>query len=195
MRGSSAFGLVDAALPHQFATRLDPFDTRPRLVVERDGRIVWLCGNASELLREPFPLRIDGGYLGACDQTRLILREFLEEVDSLGASSLLRGKDKRHWVVLRGWTIEGRIDQLGLIASLSVPHKGVVESGLARALKLTSAEARVLDSFAHMHPPREIAEQMAISLSTVRSHLKQIHCKARVESAVQLSQLVRSFCG
>jgi DNA-binding CsgD family transcriptional regulator len=80
------------------------------------------------------------------------------------------------------------------LLNLSVPHRGVDESGLARALRLTAAETRVLDQFARLNSPREIAERMQISLSTVRSHLKQIHSKAGVETAVQLTQLVRGFC-
>ena len=41
---------------------------------------------------------------------------------------------------------------------------------------------------------RPIADRMQVSISTVRSHLKQIHSKAGVETAVQLTQLVRGFC-
>jgi DNA-binding CsgD family transcriptional regulator len=52
----------------------------------------------------------------------------------------------------------------------------------------------VLDLFARLNSPREIAERLQISLSTVRSHLKQIYSKAGVDSAVQLTQLVRGYC-
>ena len=67
-------------------------------------------------------------------------------------------------------------------------------SGLAGELKLTNAEVRVLKEFAELNPPKQIARDLGVSLSTVRSHLKQIHAKAEVTTSLQLLRLAHTYC-
>jgi DNA-binding CsgD family transcriptional regulator len=75
-----------------------------------------------------------------------------------------------------------------------VPLLDIVGSGLARELKLTNAESRVLKEFAELNSPKRIASDLGVSLSTVRSHLKQIHAKASVTTSMQLLRLTHAFC-
>ena len=51
----------------------------------------------------------------------------------------------------------------------------------------------MLDEFARLARPSQIAERLNISLSTVRSHLKQIHTKMSVSSAVHLLRVTRAY--
>ena len=189
---------ADACRPlfdEQFETMLGLVDARPRLIITRDQRVLWRSDNAAALLTAPVPLQINDGKLSADSPSATAsLAEFIEGISGDCASVLLRGQSRRHWAMLLGWSPQAEHDAICLLVSLSIPHRGVAESGLARALRLTSAETRVLDQFARLNSPREIAERMNVSLSTVRSHLKQIHSKAGVETAVQLTQLVRGFC-
>jgi DNA-binding CsgD family transcriptional regulator len=174
---------------------LGSIDARPRVVIDRDRRLLWSSDNAASLLAPPVPLRLTGGRLTTDSATTTnALTEFVEAVGFECDSMLLRGESRRHWAMVIAWSSRDHPDDVCLLLNLSVPHRGVAESGLARALRLTAAETRVLDQFARLNSPREIAERMQISLSTVRSHLKQIHSKAGVETAVQLTQLVRGFC-
>ena len=41
--------------------------------------------------------------------------------------------------------------------------------------------------------PNQIAERLNISVSTVRSHLKQIHTKMSVNSSVHLLRITRAY--
>jgi len=174
---------------------LDAVDARPRLVIDRALRVIWQSTNAAGLLVPPVPLHLHDGVLAADSGPAFAaLRDFVEAAGYDCGSVLLRGHNRRHWAMIMGWVPQDRPDTICLLLSLSVPHRSVSESGLARTLRLTAAEARVLDQFARLNSPRDIADQMGISLSTVRSHLKQIHSKAGVESAVQLTQLVRGYC-
>lgn len=179
----------------QFERMLGALDARPRLVVDRGRKVHWQSDNAARLLAQPFPLSISGGTLEADSQASgAALTDFIEDVGGTCDTLLVRGQNSRHWAMVIGWSINGNPDLVCLLMNLSVPHRGVEESGLARALRLTATETRVLDHFARLNSPREIACEMDISLSTVRSHLKQIHSKAGVVSAVQLTQLVRGYC-
>lgn len=179
----------------EFELRLGLIDARPRLVIDRDLNVIWQSENAGLLLRPPVPLQLVDGLLTVdSDSASNGLVEFIEGTGCECDNLLVRGLSKKHWAMVMAWSPKDYPDAVCLLLNLSVPHRGVEQSGLARALRLTAAETRVLDQFARLNTPREIAEQMGISLSTVRSHLKQIHSKAGVESAVQLTQLVRGFC-
>lgn len=192
IRGGSA---ADYDFSSEFERMLGSIDARPRVVIDRDRRVLWRSENAERLLSSPVPLRLSGGRLTTDTVTTAnALTEFVEGVGHDCDSTLLRGESRKHWAMVLAWSAHDNPDDVCLLLNLSVPHRGVEESGLARALRLTAAETRVLDQFARLNTPREIAERMHVSLSTVRSHLKQIHSKAGVESAVQLTQLVRGFC-
>jgi DNA-binding CsgD family transcriptional regulator len=52
----------------------------------------------------------------------------------------------------------------------------------------------VLKEFAELNSPKQIARDLGVSLSTVRSHLKQIHAKAAVTTSLQLLRLTHTFC-
>jgi DNA-binding CsgD family transcriptional regulator len=179
----------------EFERMLGSMDARPRVVIDRERRLLWCSENAERLLAAPVPLRISDGRLTTdAATTSTAMAEFVEGIGHDCDSMLLRGESRKHWAMILAWTPGDFPDEVCLLLNLSVPHRTVAESGLARALRLTASETRVLDQFARLNSPREIAEQMHVSLSTVRSHLKQIHSKAGVETAVQLTQLVRGFC-
>lgn len=179
----------------EFEGMLGRIDARPRVVVDRELQVLWRSESAARLLRPPVPLQLTEGALTTDSSSAM--SSLLELVEGVGCncdSLLIRGESKKHWAMVLAWSPEEYSEAVCLLLNLSVPHRGVEQSGLARALRLTATETRVLDEFARLNTPREIAEEMGISLSTVRSHLKQIHSKAGVESAVQLTQLVRGYC-
>ncbi|MGX7952836.1 helix-turn-helix transcriptional regulator [Tsuneonella sp. HG249] len=178
-----------------FEQMLGVIDARPRVVVDRERRVLWESPDAARLLQSPSPLHISGGVLGTDHASSTsTLAEFLEDASTACDSLLIRSRTQRHWAMILAWTPKGLSNTVCVLANLSIPYKSVKESGLARALQLTAAEARVLDEFSLMRCPREIADNLNISLSTVRTHLKQIHSKSGVASAVQLTQLVRGYC-
>lgn len=179
----------------EFESMLGWVDARPRIAIDRERRVLWRSESAEWLLSPPVPLRLSDGWLTTdAVTTSNALADFVDGVGRECDSILLRGESRKHWAMILAWSPRDYPDHVCMLLNLSVPHRGVDESGLAAALRLTATETRVLDQFARLNTPREIAERMEVSLSTVRSHLKQIHAKAGVESAVQLTQLVRGFC-
>jgi DNA-binding CsgD family transcriptional regulator len=179
----------------EFAAAFDRFDARPKLVVDPDLNILWACDDAPRLLDGRMPLCIRDGKL-VVDEDALRL-EFLEFVHAAGPEmqrKLVRGKAERNWAVVRAWKPERWDRAVCLQATPSLPVLDIVKSGLARELRLTQAEVRVLKEFAELNSPKQIASDLGLSLSTVRSHLKQIHAKAAVTTSLQLLRLTHSFC-
>ncbi len=179
----------------EFAAAFEKLDQRPKIVVDYDQRVPWSCDMAPRLLDGPMPLCIRKDKLVVDDEElRQDFTEFLRDVGPDVQRKLIRGKSKRHWAVLRVWRPEHWDRAVCVLASPSLPFGDIERSGLARELKLTNAEVRVLRRFAELNPPKQIARELGVSLSTVRSHLKQIHAKAAVTTSLQLLRLTHSFC-
>jgi DNA-binding CsgD family transcriptional regulator len=170
-------------------------DARPRLVLDRHCAVLWHGPNVARLLGDLIPLRLAKGRLvaesAAGDDA---LAQFVERVGTECDRLLLRSADRRHWAMIQAWSPPDREDLVCAVVNLSIPCRTVQESGLAKTLGLTATESRVLDEFARLRAPKEIADTLSISLSTVRSHLKQVHSKAGVSSAVHLARLVSGYC-
>jgi DNA-binding CsgD family transcriptional regulator len=179
----------------EFAAAFEDFDMRPRIVVDYDQRVLWSCDNAARLLEGPMPLCIRKDKLIVDDdELRGEFVDFLHNVGPEMQRKLIRGKAKRHWAILRAWKPMHWDRAVCILATPSLPQQDIVGSGLARELKLTNAEARVLKEFAELNSPKQIARDLGVSLSTVRSHLKQIHAKAAVTTSLQLLRLTHTFC-
>jgi DNA-binding CsgD family transcriptional regulator len=156
---------------------------------------VWACDDAARLLDENMPLCIrDRKLVIDEDDLKSEFREFVHGAGPMAQRKLIRGKTKRDWAVVRAWKPERWERAVCLLASPSVPLLDIVGSGLSRELKLTNAESRVLKEFAELNSPKRIASDLGVSLSTVRSHLKQIHAKASVTTSMQLLRLTHAFC-
>jgi DNA-binding CsgD family transcriptional regulator len=187
--------LLAAECRAQFASALEDFDPRPKLVVDYEQTVLWCCGNTGQILNGPMPLCVRKGKLIVDDdELRPEFVEFLNGVGPTVERKLIRGKAKRHWAVLRAWKPAEWERAVCIVCNPSLPLQDVAASGLARELKLTAAEVRVLKAFAELNSPKQIAVDLGVSLSTVRSHLKTIHAKAGVSSSVQLLRLTHTFC-
>jgi DNA-binding CsgD family transcriptional regulator len=179
----------------EFAAALEALDPRPKIVVDYDQRVLWCCDDAPRLLDGPMPLCLRKGRLVVDDDE--LRGEFVEFLHNLGPQmqrKLIRGKAKRHWAVLRAWKPAHWDRAVCVVASPSLPLQDIVGSGLAGELKLTQAEIRVLKEFAELSSPKQIARDLGVSLSTIRSHLKQIHAKASVTTSLELLLVTHTYC-
>jgi DNA-binding CsgD family transcriptional regulator len=179
----------------EFAVAFERFDPRPKLVVDYDLHILWCCDDSARLLDGPMPICIRKEMLIIDDDE--LRRDFVDFVHAVGPQvqrKLIRGKAKRHWAVLWAWKPVSWDRAVCVFVSPSLPVRDIVASGLASELKLTNAEVRVLKEFAELNSPKQIARDLGVSLSTVRSHMKQIHAKAAVTTSLQLLRLTHTFC-
>ena len=179
-----------------FLNRMAHADHSPKVLVDGDCNILWQSPEATQLLRPPMPLMIKGNRL----QSNLpgSSRRWTDFIDNLGENGdrlFLTADGASTWVLAQGWAEErDRERVIFLKFAMSWPFRDVVSSGLAADFGLTRSEAAVLDQFASLKKPAQIAEQLQISVSTVRSHLKQIHAKMGVNSGVQLLRITRAHC-
>lgn len=178
-----------------FARRARAADRSPRLLIDNHCNVLWQSADSARLLQPPLPLWLRGGKVHASGGSGggRTWPSFIENLGEEGERLLITGKASA-WVLVRGWAARfGDRRLVFLKCALSWPLRDVASSGLARDFGLTKSECAVLDAFARLARPNEIAEQLQVSLSTVRSHLKQIHTKMSVSSSVQLMRITRAY--
>lgn len=190
----TAMKIVPAAI-EQFALRARAADRSPRVLIDGHCNILWRSSDAEQLLQPPLPLWIRSGRLHARQGGGAkAWPAFVENVGEEGERLLLNGSEPGAWVLLRGWSQRlGEHRVVFLKCSPSWPLRDVASSGLVQDFGLTRSECAVLDEFARLAKPLQIAERLNISISTVRSHLKQIHTKMAVNSSVQLIGITRAY--
>lgn len=170
---------------------------RPRLLIDGNCKVLWASRTAAATLQPPLPLIMKDGEL--CTTTGgergRAWADFIDNIGETEASHFIVGSKPACWILVRAWADrhEGR-RIVFLECSPSLPLKDVESSGLAAEFSLTRAESSVLNLFARMMTPSEIANALGVSLSTVRSHLKQIHTKTSVNSSVHLFRIARAYC-
>jgi DNA-binding CsgD family transcriptional regulator len=186
---------ADSEIKAVFGRSLIERDGRPRLIANASGRLLWSSPSADRLLCQPSPVFIKKGQLCFEDgQAAQDGEAFLATLEADGGQMLATNQKDDCWVLVSGWAQQ--LDSrrlLFLTFGLSQPVRDSQASGLASHFGLTKAEAIVLDHFARLRSPAEIARELQVTINTVRSHLKRIHAKMAVTSSVRLLQIVRAF--
>jgi len=179
----------------QFSRRACDEDRSPFVLIDGHCRVLWQSADAERLLQPPLPLWIKGSRLHSSGATGAkSWPSFVEDLGEDGDRLLLSGKVAGTWVLVRGWAMRFSEHRLIFLkCALSWPLRDVTSSGLASDFGLTRSESSVLDEFARLSKPDQIAESLGISVSTVRSHLKQIHTKMSVNSGVHLLRVTRAY--
>jgi DNA-binding CsgD family transcriptional regulator len=185
---------VADAVEH-FSKQLQATDRSPRVLIDGDCNVLWQSPDAERLLQPPLPLWIKGGKVhGTGGSGGKTLQSFVDNLRDDDERLLLRSRSAGTWVLVRGWAARiGDQRMIFLKCVTSWPFRDVASSGLAKDFGLTRSECAVLDEFARLAKPDQIAERLGISVSTVRSHLKQIHTKMAVNSNVRLLRITRSY--
>ncbi|KHL26516.1 hypothetical protein PK98_08940 [Croceibacterium mercuriale] len=191
----------NATRPERFAdvAAMDVLQTydAPVVVIGEGNEVRWTSSGAERWLRAPAPVFLHAGRLCFDDQHWrggvARLRTCLEGPER--RQILLGDPSGSNWVIIAGW-LRQLPDEQVLITTYRMAHplRQAAHSGLAEQFRLTPAQCAVLDLFAHMLPPRDIAKSLGLTVHTVRSHFKTIHAKTGVRSSMQLLQLVRAFC-
>jgi len=185
---------IDGAI-EDLSRRDGASDRCPRVLIDGHCNVLWHSSEAERILRPPMPLTIAGRKLHANGASGgQNWASFIENLERDGDRILLTGKEPGTWVLLRCWISRHEGQRLVYIKCItSWPFRDVSTSGLAADFGLTRTECIVLDEFARLRKPEQIAEKLKVSLSTVRSHLKQIHTKMAVNSNIQLLRIIRAY--
>lgn len=169
------------------------------LLLDGQQNVVFVSAEAERQLMKAASVRLEEGRL------RLSRRQSQTELDTLIQECLTRkytgmvnigdaGKESMRLLVS---TVQPRDEVLflshGLLAIFIVADPGEENSEeelIGQWLGLTESESRIANGIARGQKPGQIADQLSLSVHTVRHHIKNIYRKTGAHSQSQLTALV-----
>jgi DNA-binding CsgD family transcriptional regulator len=176
------------------------------ILTEREGRITYMNGAAERLLKGGAALKAMNGRLAAVQPKA---RESLSRALSLSTEGKAPPTTGRHFIALpdaEGGGIvasilplewrSGRnpLSQLPGSAAVILQDPGasmqIPTEALSDLYGLTRAEARVLEHIVRGQTPQDAADELGVTLNTVKTHLQNLFAKTNTTRQAELAQLV-----
>ena len=199
--GGTRGGRAPAAAPlgesaSQAALRWLEGETTPRLLVDRNLRILWANNAAASLLDAGEGVSDSGGVLSTGEQSRdSELRGAVGRATSLASAwRMPAGRDEEDHLVLQVRKVNG-LEPATYGISVYRTGDGARSAYLPldRIFELTSAEHRTLLDLLDGHEAIAIARLRKLSVETVRSHIRQIYMKLNVRTREALFHKLRPY--
>jgi DNA-binding CsgD family transcriptional regulator len=190
--GSADSGWPDSRpLPDRcLAAVLDELDYGILLLVDGGSRVASLNHAAREELDDDHPLRLSEGRLEArlaCDTASL--RSAIEAAFGQGLRRLVTVGSEGHRTSVSIVPLAGSDDAPSavlVILGKSAVCEALSISGFCHSHGLTWAESRVLTELCAGTAPKEIARQLDVSITTVRTHILSMRAKTDAPSVAAL---------
>ena len=175
-----------AAGPHWMAAALDEMDYGV-LLLHRDSQVLHVNHAARTELDDQHPLHVLGGRLRVRRSLDLApLNDALCSAAVRGLRKLLTLGEGTHRVSVSVVPLATKSTHADPVVLVILGKRQVCEvlsvQGFARSHGLSAAESRVLALLCHGTPPNEIAAQIGVAISTVRSQIGNIRIKTGAES-------------
>lgn len=163
------------------------------LLLDAGGRIVRANARARALI-ERYPLLTAPANAGA-EHRRTLAQAVRRALAGETATLRFSAQEHAEWLILRllplraahPFTPDARVI-VHLLDPAETIERGI--AAMAQHYRLSPAERRVLALLADDRPARAIAEQLAISIATVRTHLRNLFIKTGTASQRELLRLL-----
>lgn len=160
-------------------------DTKPRIVLERSGRMIACSEIARQIIHANEPIRLERGCIIPADgryraQFEGLLRAQAGTVETLLLPCL---RDRGHWIVRSTTSDE---DHVYISLKQATPNHHARLADIGRAFGLTPCEADVVEGLYNGLSPQDIANEQSISVHTVRAHLRRCYDKMHISCREQL---------
>jgi DNA-binding CsgD family transcriptional regulator len=169
-------------------------DEVARIVVDRRGLLLWRSRAAALLLQGDCPLVDRAGKLGGVDRrAQQFLNERLDEAFAGEEICQFMEAEQGTRFLLRMRPVD-EDGERAVVITLKDFEAPVHIPRLERLFGLSAMEARILQLIIEGASAERIADSKAISILTVRTHIKHIHSKMDVRSKEEiLAVIVKIF--
>jgi DNA-binding CsgD family transcriptional regulator len=158
-------------------------DLVPRAVVALDGRALWTNVAAVDLLERDPDLSVSQGVVGPRDpRLRSPFLQFLRSVGEVARAHHVRRAGGDSHLILIGRQLRDRNEvavRLTFRDTARLP-RGLPDFG--QVFQLTRSEAAVVGRMLDGATAEEVATALAISVETVRTHIRNVYGKIEVNS-------------
>jgi DNA-binding CsgD family transcriptional regulator len=170
-------------------------DPMSRLVVSRDLEVLWSNAAARIFLRAPMPVYLHAGRLCFSDEADPArCRELIRVADMQRRRMAIISRDGERCNMFDVWSPgPGADDPVFVKATVGQPLMDLDAAGLSAQYGLTRAETAVAQRLTALESPARIADQLGVSVHTVRSHIRRIYAKLSIRSQAQFMRIAYAY--
>ena len=162
----------------------------PLALLQKNGRLVWCNAAVMRLLQgTSSPLVLKNGILVTRrSATTNALRTWLQELTDQPAFHLVRGDAPQGNVVIQAMAVSGASDDVvGCMLRSANAHVELAD--LSPALGITPAQSGIVRRMILGSSLEQISEETGLSITTVRTHLRNIYARLKISSRDELFRL------
>ena len=167
----------------------------PTVLLCLDGRILWVNGAAERMLSEGVLFARQGGQMICVDKAQAHgFQNFLTSLGGTPDAWVATKADDSH-VVVRGEALRpnGEAPAAALMIYPTDSSDRYVWGDLRKVFNLTKSELVVVKLLVNGDPADEIAEQLSVSVETVRTHIRRLYSKLGVSNRERLFGIISQF--
>ena len=167
----------------------------PTLIVTMDMRIVWSNLSAEAMLEEGDCFTVHKGYLACPDKDQEEpFRAFLADLSGEPTAWIHRLPEQAFRLVrAERVTPAGQPPGVSLMVYPTDARARYVWGDISRAFGLTRAEAIIVRKIIDGDGAAAVAEDLSVSLETVRTHIRRVYNKLGINSREQLFSTMSGF--
>lgn len=161
----------------------------PLALLQKNGRLVWCNAAVMRLLQGASPLVLRNGLLiTRRTATTNAFRAWLKDLTEQPSFHLVRGDAPQGNVVIQAMAVSGSADDVvGCTLRSASSHIEIAD--LAQALGITPAQSGVVRRMILGSSLEQISDETGLSITTVRTHLRNIYARLRISSRDELFRL------
>lgn len=165
------------------------------MLLSTDLRLVWLNSAAEAVIQNSPHLTLRDGVLAAVDTAQApAVKSFLRSATEARSTWVSAPEDAAPLIVTaQVLSADEGPDLIGLSLHLTTPEDRYIWTDFGEALKLTRAETVVARRILEGAKAEQIAVEQAVSVETVRTHIRRMYGKLGVSGREQLFAVIAPF--
>ncbi len=161
----------------------------PLALLQKNGRLVWCNAAVMRLLQGTSPLVLRNGLLaGRRSATTIALHAWLQDLTDQPSYHLVRGDTPQGNVVIQAMAVSGASDDV-IGCTLRSASANVELVDLTPALGITPAQSGIVRRMVLGSSLEQISDETGLSITTVRTHLRNIYARLKISSRDELFRL------
>ena len=185
----------EPAAPERYLSAWAESHAAPLALLSLDQKLIWANGPAAAVFATGQPLVVRDGVLTAADKMQAqAMRGFLEGLGDASDAWIIKSEDGAPMIV-RAHLLHAADGTRAIALNLfsTEPAQRYVWTNFGEAFRLTRAEVEVAKRILEGSAADQAAEDLGVSVETVRTHIRSLYGKLSINSRERLFAVISPF--